>query len=337
MKGAAVLPWLEPYWRRLQAYAGFERVPQALLIAGIAGVGKMQLARLFAQRLLCRRPGDLACGECVSCQLFAAQTHPDFLVVEPAEPGKPITVDAIRGLIASLSLKPQYSGYRVVILAPAHQMNSSAANSLLKTLEEPDEHTVMLLLTETPAALPATILSRCQRMEIAVPDRALSIRWLAEQGLGEQAEVLLALAQGAPLRAVALAQEGVIERREEFFLAWRDVARRIQEPVLVAEKWAKYSCEALTDWMSSWVIDLIRLRALPNCGPLNNPDLRESLQATARQLELKNLFRFLDLLNATKRRLLGQVNRQLALEELLIHWSSAANFQGSTGKPKYHE
>jgi DNA polymerase-3 subunit delta' len=337
MNDGANAPWLEPYWRRLAAYAASERVPQALLIAGIDGVGKMRLACLFAQRLLCRRPGDLACGECVSCRLFAAQTHPDFLVVEPAEPGKPITVDAIRGLIATLSLKPQYSGYRVVILAPAHQMNSSAANSLLKTLEEPDEHTVMLLLTEAPAALPATVLSRCQRMDIAVPDRALSVRWLAEQGLGEQAEVLLALAQGAPFRAVALAQEGVIERREEFFLAWRDVARRIQEPVLVAEKWAKFSCEALTDWIASWVIDLIRLRALPNCAPLNNPDLRESLQATARQLELKSLFRFLDLLNATKRRLVGQINRQLALEELLIHWSSVDSVQSSKGKPKYHE
>lgn len=332
-----VLPWLEPYWRRLEAYTGLERVPQALLISGIGGVGKMQLARLFAQRLLCRRPGDFACSECVSCQLFAAQTHPDFLAVEPAEPGKPITVDAIRGLIASLSLKPQYSGYRVVILAPADQMNGSAANSLLKTLEEPDAHTVMLLLTEVPGALPATILSRCQRMDIAVPDRSLGIGWLAEQGLGEQAEVLLSLAQGAPLRAVALAQGGVIERRREFFGAWRDVVRRIQDPVLVAEKWAKFTCEALTDWMISWVIDLIRLCAAPDDRTLNSPDLRESLQATARRLELKRLFRFLDLLNATKRRLSGQINRQLALEELLIHWSSVADFQSPAGKPKYHE
>jgi DNA polymerase-3 subunit delta' len=318
---AADLPWLEPYRRRLVDYALAGRVPQALLIAGIAGLGKMRLARAFARRLLCRRPGAAACGECASCHLFEAQTHPDFLAIEPAEPGKPITIDAIRRLIGTLSLKPQYSGYRVVILAPAHQMNAAAANSLLKTLEEPDEHTVMLLLTESPAALPATILSRCQRMDITVPDRGHSIEWLAEQGLAEQAEVLLAMAQGAPLRALALAQEGVIQKRGEFYLAWGDVARCIEEPVLVAEKWAKFSCEALLDWMISWVIDLIRLRAAPNCPTLNNPDLRKSLQATALQLELKNMYRFLDLLNATKRRLSGQINRQLALEELLIHWS----------------
>jgi len=315
------LPWLQTYWRLLDAYALAGRVPQALLIAGHAGIGKMRLARAFAQRLLCRRPGDFACGECVSCQLFEAQTHPDFLAVEPAEPGKTITVDAIRGLIGTLSLTPQYRGYRVVILAPAHQMNPAAANSLLKTLEEPDEHTVMLLLTESPSSLPATVLSRCQRMDIAVPEPRDVIKWLGEQGLAAQAETLLAIAQGAPLRALILAREGVIERRREFFWAWIDVVRRKREPVLVAEKWVKFSCETLTDWMISWVIDLIRLNSAPSCRRLNNPDFSESLQATARQLELTGLYRFFDLLNATRRRLTGQVNRQLVLEELLIHWS----------------
>lgn len=322
------LPWLAPSWRQLNAYVQAHRVPQALLIAGISGLGKMRLAQAFAQRLLCRRSGDVACGECVSCQLFEAQTHPDYLTVEPAEPGKAITVDAIRGLIGRLSLKPQYSGHRVVIIAPAHQMNTAAANSLLKTLEEPDEHTLMLLLTETPSALPATILSRCQRMDIAAPERRQAIDWLGKQDLsGQQAEVLLTLAQGAPLSALTLTKEGIIEQRGSFFAAWRDVLRQAEEPLLVAEKWSKFSCETLTDWMISWVIDLIRLCAAPACRTLNNPDLIESLQATARQLNLKSLFGFLELLNATKRTLAGQVNRQLVLEELLIHWSSMARTQ----------
>lgn len=315
------LPWLEPYWRHLLACLSVGRVPQVLLIGGNAGMGKMPLARALAQRLLCRQPGDFACGQCASCHLFDAQTHPDFLVVEPAEPGKAIAIDAIRGLIGTLSLKPQYCGYRVVILAAAHHMNSAAANSLLKTLEEPDEHTIMLLLTESPSSLPATILSRCQRMSITIRDQGRMIDWLEDQGVAGQAEILLAMAQGAPLRALTLAQEGLIERRRDFFADWLNVGCRGAEPVLVADDWAKFSGDTLMEWLISWVMDLIRLCAAPNCRTLNNPDLTQSLQAMAKQLKLKDIFGFLDLLNTTRRGLTGQINRQLAMEELLIHWS----------------
>ena len=145
--------WLAPHWQRLGAYLETERVPQALLIVGRAGVGKEALAEAFGQKLLCRNPGEYACGECVSCKLYAAGTLPDFIRIEPEEPGKVIPVDAIRGLIANLALKPQYSGRRVVLITPAHQMNASSANSLLKTLEEPDAHTTVLLLTDSPQSL----------------------------------------------------------------------------------------------------------------------------------------------------------------------------------------
>ena len=135
--------WLSPHWDRLDSHLQSGRVPQALLVVGRQGVGKTQLAETFSKRLLCRTPLDYACGECASCRLFAAKTHPDFLRIEPLETGKIIPVDVIRGLIANLALKPQYSGRRVVLINPAHQMNVSSSNSLLKTLEEPDEHTTI--------------------------------------------------------------------------------------------------------------------------------------------------------------------------------------------------
>ena len=149
------IEWLAPHWQRLTGHIQSARVPQALLIVGRDGVGKARLAETFAQRLLCRTPNEYACGTCHSCRLFAAQTHPDFLRIQPEEPGKAIPVDAIRALIADLSLKPQYSGRRVVLIGMAHQLNVSSANSLLKTLEEPDEHTTLVLLTDSPQSLPA--------------------------------------------------------------------------------------------------------------------------------------------------------------------------------------
>ncbi len=319
------MSWLAPQWRSLRGYIQARRVPQALLIAGREGVGKKALAEAFGKLLLCRSPGEYACGDCAGCHLFEARTHPDFLRVEPDEPGKIIPVDAIRGLIATLELKPQYSGRRVVMIAPAHQMNVSSANSLLKTLEEPDEHTTLVLLTDSPQLLPATILSRCQRMDVPLPERASVLGWLKTKGQGERAEVLLALARGAPLMALGLANSGVIEKRGEYFLGWRELLAQGGEPTALAEKWSKFPCETLVDWMISWTMDMIRLRAYPRCRNIDNPDLGDSLQDTAQKINLKVLFGYLDRLTASRRMLTGQVNRPLLLEDLLIRWQRGEN------------
>lgn len=314
-------PWLTEPWDRLGAYVEAGRIPQGLLITGMCGLGKGILAEGFTRRLLCRSGGPYACGHCPSCVLFEAGNHPDYLRIEPAEPGKAITVDAIRGLIATLSLKPQYSGRRVVILTPAEQMNAAAANSLLKTLEEPDVHTSLLLLSEAPEQLPATIRSRCQRLEIAVPERRVALEWLQRNGCGDEAEVLLSLSRGAPLRALAFASDDIIGQRAEFFRTWCEVLTQGADPVMAAERWQKHSCEQLVSWMSTWTCDLIRLRAAPGCSSIDNPDLRDGLQGTAARLNLAELFRYLDQLNVTRRQLAGQLNRQMVLEQLLIHWS----------------
>jgi DNA polymerase-3 subunit delta' len=310
--------WLTPYWRRLSVYIAQARVPQALLIAGAAGLGKRRLAETFAQRLLCRAEGEYACGACPSCHLFLAGTHPDFICVGPEEAGKIIPVDAIRKLIATLALKPQYQARRVVIIDPAHQMNAASANSLLKTLEEPDADTSLLLLSDAPHTMPATILSRCQRMDIALPDPAAARAWLARQGHSEAA-ALLALARGAPLAALALAETGSLEKRREFHADWRSL-RGGGEPVRLADKWSKFPAETLLDWMESWTTDLIRLSSAPGCKHLGNADLAAGLQALAPRLQLRPLFGFLDLLRRSRRALSGQANRQLVLEEVLIHW-----------------
>lgn len=324
MKRLDAMGWLAPHWQRLGHYVETGRVPQALLIAGREGVGKAALAEAFSQKLLCRSPGEYACGECISCKLYAAGTLPDFIRIEPEEPGKIIPVDAIRGLIANLALKPQYSGRRVVLISPAHQMNTSSANSLLKTLEEPDEHTTLLLLTDAPQSLLPTIQSRCQRLDIPLPERALALSWLKAEGQGQNAEVLLALARGAPLKALGMSEEGIIEKRGEFFAGWRDLLERKGEPCLLADKWSKFPCETLADWMISWTMDLIRLRSAPRWRGIDNLDLAERLQATAQQINLPALFAYLDRLKAARRMLSGQVNRQLLLEELLILWLNAA-------------
>lgn len=335
---AELYPWLAAPWHILSVHIQSGRVPQALLIHGAAGLGKMRLAEVFAQRLLCSSPRELACGECAGCRLFMAGTHPDFIKVQPAEPGKSIGVDAIRHLIGDLALKSQYAGYRVVILAPAHQMNLSASNALLKTLEEPAERTVMLLLTEAPSSLPATILSRCQKLPVAMPDREAACRWLEAASPGCSGDILLAAAQGSPLKALLLADTNVVERRSTAFSECLAVLSGKLEPVALADRWQGQPHEEFIDWMLSWTADLIRLASADGYRLLRNPDFREDLQPLAGRLDLERLFDYWSLLLQSRRALGGQANRQLLLEEVLIRWSGLARYLDGQGEfGRYHE
>ena len=132
--------------------------------------------------------------------------------------------------------------------------------------------------------------------------------------------MLLALARGAPIKALGMANDGIIAKRDEFFQAWQSLVKGSGEPATVAEAWAKFSCETLIDWMTSWTMDMIRLRAAPHSRAINNDDLNERLRSTAGKLQPRDLFGHLDRLNAARKMLAGQINRQLLLEDALIHW-----------------
>lgn len=317
-----LLLWHRKQWRQLTAYVDNGRVPHALLISGKEGVGKLRLAMQFAQSLLCEQHDKqgMECGRCSGCQLFQADTHPDFIRIEPKEPGKPITIDAIRELSDLLTLTAQYGGYRIVLLMPAHRLHAAAANGLLKTLEEPVDRTILLLLTDSPSSLPATILSRCQQMTLKIPEQHDALEWLRQQKVNEQPDALLALAGGAPLLALALARENSLAVRASLFQAWLNVSRQVSDPVSVAELWCKQPCDRVVLWLTGWVIDMIRLHHGSSEASLYNPDWSISLQAEAQKLNLKELFRFLDLLFTSTRSLNTQANKQLLLEEILIQW-----------------
>ncbi|CAL1239630.1 DNA polymerase III subunit delta' [Candidatus Methylocalor cossyra] len=334
METDALYPWLAESWGTLDAFLTADRLPQALLIRGAVGVGKTELAERFAQKLLCRRPGRFACGTCGGCRLFVAGNHPDFIPIRPTEPGRAIGVDSIRQLIADLALKPQYGDRRVVVIDPAQQLNGHAANALLKTLEEPAEGTVLVLLADTSAALAPTVVSRCQRLSIPTPDRSLVGRWLEQRHPGCTGAALLAAAQGSPLRAAALAASDVVERRRTAFAEWRGVVLGQKEPVAVAERWEAQPHEELLEWLLSWTADAIRLGSAPGCRPRYNPDLGDGLQVLAGRLDLQRLFEFWTLLLQARLALGGQANRQLLWEEILIRGAQlSSSLTPSRGPP----
>jgi len=307
--------WHAPVWRRLEAYLSQDRLPHALLFQGPAGIGKRRLALTLARRILCE--DGRACGRCPACRLLAGGNHPDLLTLAP-EPGRPLTVDRIRELIEALTLTPQYGRGRVVVLEAADRMNPAAANAFLKTLEEPAPDTVILLLCEQVSRLPATIVSRCQRLPLIPPPRDEAERWLVSQGVSPlQAGLALALTGGAPLAAKAWLEGDEPERRRRFLKTLDALLSGRRDPVVLAGEWQTETPERLIVWLLTVVADLIRLGHGTGEGLLN-VDCRERLQAWADKLDLNQVFGVWERLLAWRRELQSPLNQALVLESLFL-------------------
>jgi DNA polymerase III, gamma/tau subunits len=195
----------------------------------------------------------------------------------------------------------------------------------LKCLEEPTERTALILITEKPTKLPATIISRCQKLAIPTPDKDVVVKWLAEIAPREaQTNKALhcnvSLAQGAPLLALDYVNDGTLMLRNQCFDTWMAIAKQHKSPVMIAEDWHKLPAASLMFWMTSWVIDLIKCLYHTQVENLYNPDLNGRLQELAHRLELKGLYKLYDLLLAGRQRLDTQINKQLLFEEILIQW-----------------
>jgi DNA polymerase-3 subunit delta' len=247
-----IAPWLEDAWQQWAARRASGRVPHALLIGGSAGLGKRAFAEALARSLLCLAPGAgmRACGRCRGCTLLAAGTHPDrthvtFGVRDDGAPRTEITVEQIRQLCARLALTTQLGGYQVATIDPAEAMNASATNALLKTLEEPAQATIMVLIADHPGRLAATIRSRCQRIEARYPARELAARWLREQGVAaDLAERALALAGGNPGQALEFASPASATLIADTVRELERLREGRVTPVAVAAAWARESAPA---------------------------------------------------------------------------------------------
>ena len=264
-------PPLAPWQQRscLQAAEAIDAgtFGHATLFCGPALIGKRAVAEALARRVLCqqRPPSGEACGRCKGCLLFAARSqmdpvelrpdgtlaqpwghsaHPDLFFVgyeihpKTGKPRTEIVIDQVRALSERMGLTSQLGGAQVVIVDPANGVNWHAWNAILKTLEEPQPGRYLWLLADNPGLLPATIRSRCQRLEMRLPPRAEALAWLQQQGHAPAAAgEALEAARGNPgLAAAWLAGDGMALRR-----AVADDAGALQrgqaEPIDVARRW----------------------------------------------------------------------------------------------------
>lgn len=195
-------PWFVDYWQQFVAQVQAKRLPHAILLKGIEGIGAQALALAMAQYLLCRAPAEAqSCGVCRSCELLAAGSHPDFAQLIPEEKSAIIKIAQVRELTATLANTAQQGGRKVVLVSPAEVMNIEAANAILKNLEEPANETVFILVSYQSARVLPTIRSRTSQIALAAPTWDDAKAWLDSQQVTSSAELLRATA-GAPVKAM---------------------------------------------------------------------------------------------------------------------------------------
>ncbi|MGH8274353.1 MAG: DNA polymerase III subunit delta' [Gammaproteobacteria bacterium] len=254
---SVTLPWLTAPWKQVAHALEADRMPAGLLIVGRAGVGRLRLANLIARALLCLEPRSdgSSCGHCAACREMDAGAHPDCLAVHLLEGKTQILVEQIRELTRGLSLTAGEKGLRCAIVSPAEKLSTTAANALLKTLEEPPAGVTLILVADSTAHLPPTIVSRCMRLPVPLPASEEALAWLAGRSERPDWPLLLALAGGAPQAAERLAEETGedLGKRLQSLL---DAAGRRSDPLTVAggfSAWPLPRFAALVAWLA-WAV-----------------------------------------------------------------------------------
>jgi DNA polymerase-3 subunit delta' len=301
------------------------RLGHAYLFVGPGRVGKMTLAKTFTQAIECET-ADRPCGTCRNCQLVSADKHPDVLILSPEK--ERIRIESIRELQHSVSLSPVEGRYRVCIIGQIDQATLAAANSLLKTLEEPPPKVVLLLTADQLESVLPTIVSRCQVIHLRPLSTQQVVSALQARGVAqERASLLGHLARGRMGWAIQAAEdEGILQERERILselVEWADgtYTRRFawaqelsKQPERVPE---------VLDVLASWWRDVLILSS-GSRTPIANIDRHAQLAQWSARYGIGTARQALESIRDTVWRLAHNANVRLALEVLALDMPGAA-------------
>ena len=319
---AELLPWQQGLWSRLQSSSR----AHAWLLHGPAGTGKRLLAERAVATRLCSAGAAAPCGQCKSCLLLQAGTHPDYVAVLPDEEGKQIRIDQIRELVDFIARTPQMGGSKLVLIDPLESLNLNAANALLKSLEEPSGNTLLLLVSHQPSLLLPTIRSRCLQLACPLPDSTQALGWLQAKlpELDEAAaRELLTLAAGSPLRALGLQRAGTLQRRHAVEEQLKLLLKGQALPAQLAEDWKDIDLLLLLDWFCAWLLDILRLQMTADESLIQDQRMGKVIDYLARRARPEQVLELQDWLLAERQKVLGRgnLNRALLCEALLVRWA----------------
>ncbi|HYD33586.1 MAG TPA: DNA polymerase III subunit delta' [Methylophilaceae bacterium] len=309
------------------------RLPHALLLKGREGIGKLDFCVALSRALLCQSPlaDGHGCGSCLSCNWLAQGHHPDFRLLTPesesenneessaAAPSSKksqISVAQIRELRTFLELSShQNGGRRIVSIHPAEALNPASANALLKILEEPPAGVTFLLVSHQPQRLLPTILSRCHKIDMPMPQQEIALAWLNQQNVND-ASRHLAYAGGSPLLALRNASEGS-GQIDEICKSLSQGAKL--DPFATASACVKHGMANAVQTLQKWIFDIADLKL---AGEIRyHQPYRDALQGLAKRVDLALLFDFQRKLDQARRSATHPLNNELQLENLLLQYT----------------
>jgi DNA polymerase-3 subunit delta' len=298
-------PWQVTEWQLFQRLYDTDKLPHAILISGPAEIGKREFGMAMIASLLCQQTmAGEACFQCKACALLTNGTHPDFLLAEPEEAGKAVKVDFIRSISEFAGKTAMFGGWRTVLIDPAEAMTTSAANALLKTLEEPGAKTLIILVHHQQSELLATVRSRCRLLALPMPASDLALDWLKGVCTTDDYDHLLILAGRRPLRAARLINEELLDQVMGVEKTLDNVATGEVSPVIAAEQCKSVPVDNFVEWVQNYHARSIVGRCKKD-GPIDRAD-----------------FQFADHLIFVRRQLAAKTNPnpQLLMEDLMFNW-----------------
>lgn len=304
------IPWLEPLVESWHSSRSQGRPPHALMISGASGTGKRCAAAWLARECLRLEPAQV-----LPQYPLTLPEHADLRWITTPEDKHTIGIEQIRALVTDLSLTSYAGGSKVAVIEPADAMTTNAANSLLKTLEEPPGETLLILVADRLGRLPATIFSRCQRLSVRLPSASDGLAWLQHAQAGVAWPRLLSEAGGAPLAALRGLER--VDDTDAMASDFAAIAMGQAAPLQVAAKWSKYEPEFVFSWLSRQVQNCINRASVGESGSVSAV-VADSVLA---RIDRRNLFCYLDIINRLRGQAKGSFNVQLTLECLLIDWS----------------
>ena len=338
-------PWVQPAWE--QIISSIETLHHGLLITGVPGIAKREFAMALSQLLLCSSEvenvagGRQPCGQCQNCSLFMAGTHPDFHVLtteletrdgrielvtkysdryqdisareKRSNPGKVIAVDQVRLLIERFYASAHIADRKIALIMPADRMNINSANALLKLLEEPPADSVLILVTAVPGYLPATVRSRCLRIEIPLAADKIAMTWLLDHMSADEAKLALRLSSGGPVTALKMFDDGFLQLQDKFLQGITDLVNLKISALDLAARFNKHDFLQLLDWLHRFNCELIQC----SCGT-GSPNWHSQTGLDCGRLPIEKLFVLYDRIGYYKKIARLQLNEQLAMEELML-------------------
>lgn len=307
----------------LQKQIKSSRVSHAYLFTGKEGVGKKRLAIQFAKALFCREIVADSCDSCITCRKIEHSNHPDLKNIEIDDDSRQLKIDQMREMQKELVYKPYEGQRKIYIINDADRMTSQAANSLLKTLEEPPSYATIVLLAEDVNKILPTVFSRCQHIKLSVISRDKIKEFLLREGIKkEKVELLSRLANGSPGRALKLStDEELFARRKEVLTSLVKLHKVNKVELFKFADSMEELCKQgfpLLDLLSNWYHDIMMYKHDSESNNIVNYDYKENIKEEAELYTIDELISILNLINDYQQYIDHNVREDLVLQVLLL-------------------